>query len=101
MKISEWLDQQIREGVDVSKLEVPKEMFFKEDPEETIFYEEIKPCSLFCTENHPFSTIERYGHWYCCRGQDKAAGIHSTEMKWKMYTQDKDLAFQIAKSHIE
>ena len=101
MKISEWLDQKVKEGVDISKIEVPKEMFFKEDPDETIFYEEIKPCGLFCTENHPFSTVERYGSWFCCRGQDKAAGIHSSEMKWKMFTKDKEQALQIAKSRIE
>jgi hypothetical protein len=101
MKIAEWLDQKEKEGADISQIEVPKEMFFKEDPDETIFYKEIKPCGLFCTENHPFATIERFGKWYYCRGQDKAAGIHSSKMKWHFFTKDKGLAFQTAKSRIE
>ena len=101
MKISKWLDEKEAENVDVSHIELPKNMAFAEDPDETIFYKEINPCGLFCTENHPFSTVERYGHWYLCRGQDKKAGIHSTEMKWKLFTKDKDFALQTAQAHIE
>ncbi len=27
---------------------------------------------MFCTGNHPFATVERFGHWYYSRGQDKS-----------------------------
>jgi hypothetical protein len=101
MKISDWLDEKEAENVDVSQIELPRDMSFDEGPDETIFFEEIKPCGLFCTENHPFSTVERFGHWYYSRGQDKKAGIHSSKMKWRMFTKDKNLALQTAKAHIE
>ena len=101
MKISDWLDEKEAENADVSQIELPRDMSFDEGPDETIFFEEIKPCGLFCTENHPFSTVERFGHWYYCRGQDKKAGIHSSKMKWMMFTKDKNLALQTAKAHIE
>ena len=101
MKISDWLDQKEAENVDVSQIELPADMAFGEDPDETIYYEEVKPCGLFCTENHPFATVERFGHWYYSRGQDKRAGIHSSKMKWRMFTRDKDLALQTAKASIE
>lgn len=101
MKISDWLDQKEAENVDVSQIELPAEMAFGEAPDETIYYEEVKPCGLFCTENHPFATVERFGHWYYSRGQDKSAGIHSSEMKWRMFTRDKNLALQTAKARIE
>ncbi len=101
MKISEWLDSKEAENVDVSQIELPGNMAYAEDPDETIFYKEVKPCGLFCTRNHPFSTVERFGHWYYCRGQDKEAGIHSSEMKWKLFTKDKELALRTAKEHIE
>lgn len=101
MKISDWLDQKEAENVDVSQTELPADMAFGEDPDETIYYEEVKPCGLFCTENHPFATVERFGHWYYSRGQDKSAGIHSSEMKWRMFTRDKNLALQTAKARIE
>ena len=101
MKISDWLDEKEAENADVSQIELPRDMSFDEGPDETIFFEEIKPCGLFCTENHPFSTVERFGHWYYSRGQDKKAGIHSSKMKWRMFTKDKELALQTAKAHIE
>ena len=101
MKISDWLDQKEAEKVDVSQIELPADLAFGEDPDETIYYEEVKPCGLFCTENHPFATVERFGHWYYSRGQDKNAGIHSSEMKWRMFTRNKDLALQTAKARIE
>ena len=47
------------------------------------------------------STVERFGHWYYCRGQDKKAGIHATGMEWWFFTRNKDLAVKTAKSHIE
>jgi hypothetical protein len=45
--------------------------------------------------------VERFGHWYLSRGQDKKAGIHSSEMMWKLFTRDKNLALQTAKMRIE
>ena len=50
MRISDWLDEQEAKNVDVSQIVVPRNMAFDEDPEETIFYKEIRPCGLFCTE---------------------------------------------------
>ncbi|MBB5349045.1 hypothetical protein JWG42_10290 [Desulfoprunum benzoelyticum] len=101
MKISDWLDQKEAENVDVSQIALPANMLAGEDPDETIFYKEFRPCGLFCTENHPFSTVERFGHWYLCRGQDKKAGIHSSKMKWSIFTKDKDFALQTARAHME
>ena len=101
MKITDWLDEKQAEKVDVSQIQLPKDMAFDEAPDETVFFQEINPCGLLCAENHPFSKVERYGHWYCCKGQDKKAGIHSSKMKWRLNTRDKDLALQTAKAHIE
>ncbi|MDD5759755.1 MAG: hypothetical protein PHI06_11825, partial [Desulfobulbaceae bacterium] len=74
MKISAWLDEKEAENVDVSQIELPTGMHYDEIPDETIFFEEINSCGLLCTDNHPFSTVERFGHWYYSRGQDKKAG---------------------------
>jgi len=101
MTISKWLDEREAEGADVSQIALPADLAFDEGPDETIFFEEIKPCGFFCQENHPFSTVERFGDWYVSRGQDKKAGIHSTGMEWKLITRDKELAVRTAKSHIE
>ncbi len=101
MNISDWLDQKEAENIDVSEIELPKNMSYDDDPDETIYYKEINPCGLFCTENHPFATVENFGHWYLARGQDKKAGIHSSAMKWKLFTRDKELALQTAKDRIE
>jgi hypothetical protein len=101
MNISDWLDEKEKENVDVSQTVLPAEMSFDEGPEETIFFKEIKPCGLLCTGNHPFSTVERFGHWYHSRGQDKKAGIHSSNMKWRLFTRDKEIALQTARAHIE
>ena len=99
--ISEWLDEREADGSDVSQIALPADLSFDEGPEETIFFEEIKPCGFLCRENHPFSTVERFGHRYYSRGQDKKAGIHSSGMEWKLFTRDRDLALKTAKSHIE
>lgn len=101
MTISDWLDQQSKEGVDVSQIVLPRNMAFDEDPAETLFFKVLNPCGVFCTENHPFATVERFGHWYYARGQDKKAGIHSSAMKWRFFTKDKNLALQMAKARIE
>jgi hypothetical protein len=79
---------------------LPDELAYDEAPEETIFYDEINPCGIFYTGIHPFSTVERFGHWYYCRGQDKKAGIHSLEMEWSFFTKDRNFAIETARSHI-
>jgi len=101
MKISDWLDQKEAENGDVSQVELPKDISFDAVPDETIFFKEDNPCGLLCTDHHPFSKVERFGHWFHCKGQDKKAGIHSSQMKWRLFTKDKDLALKTAKSHIE
>ena len=101
MKISDWLDEKEAENVDVSQIAVPPDMSYDDVPDETIFFGEINPCGLLCADNHPFSKVERFGHWYYCRDQNKKAGIHSSKMKWRLFTKDKDLAVQKAKDHIE
>ena len=62
MNISDWLDEKEAEGVDVAQIVLPGDLH-DEDPEETIFFEEIHPCETLCTGNHPFSTVERFGDW--------------------------------------
>jgi hypothetical protein len=101
MSISGWLDEKEALGFDVSQIVLPDDLAYDEAPEETIYFQEIRPCGILCTENHPFSTVERFGHWYYSRGQDKKAGIHSSGMEWKLFTRNRDLAVKIAKSHIE
>lgn len=101
MKVSDWLDEKVLENVDVSQIVLPANIAYDDDPDETLYFEEINPCGLFCTENHPFSTVERFGHWYLSRGQDKKAGIHSTEMQWRLFTKDKNIALQTARNRIE
>ncbi|MFH7325693.1 hypothetical protein [Desulfurivibrio sp. C05AmB] len=101
MKISDWLDQQEAAKVDVSQIELPRDLAFEQDPDETIYFQEIKPCSMVCKKNHPFATVERFDHWYRARGQDKKAGIHSSKMRWQLFTRNKDLALKTAKARIE
>ena len=101
MSVAGWLDEKEAEGFDVSQIALPNDLTYDEAPEETIYFEEIRPCSILCTGNHPFSTVERFGHWYYSRGQDKKAGIHSSEMEWRLFTKDRNLAIKTAKSHIE
>jgi hypothetical protein len=101
MKLSEWLDEKEAEGLDVSQIVLPPDMSYDEDPDETIYFKENKPCGILCEGNHPFSTVERFGHWFYSRGQDKKAGIHSSGMEWRLFTKNKDLALKTAKEHIE
>lgn len=101
LKISDWLDEKVAEKVDVSQIALPADLSYDEAPDETIYFEEINPCGILCTENHPFATVERFGHWYYSRGQDKAAGIHSAKMTWRLFTKDKDLALKTAQGHIK
>ena len=99
--MSNWLDEKEAEDFDVSQISLPDGMTYDEAPDETIFYEEINTCGIFCSDDHPFSTVERFGHWYYCRGRDKGAGIHSLGMEWRFFTKDIDLALKTAKSHLE
>jgi hypothetical protein len=100
MKLSDWLDEQVKANVDVSQIELPTDVSFDQNSDETIFFEEINPCGMLCTKDHPFSKVERFGHWYVCKGQDKQAGIHSSKMKWRLFTKDKNLALKTAKERI-
>ena len=101
MKLSEWLDEKEAEGLDVSQIVLPPDMSYDEDPDETIYFKENKPCGILCEGKHPFSTVERFGHWFYSRGQDKKAGIHSSGMEWLLFTKNKDLALKTAKERIE
>jgi len=101
MNISNWLDKKEAEGIDVSQIELPDDLENYEVPDETVFFEERRACSILCTGSHPFSTVERFGHWYLSRGRDKEAGLHTTKPQWWMFTRDKDLAIKTARAHIE
>ena len=101
MKISDWLNSKEKAGEDVSQIELPKDLTYDQQPDEIVFFEEDNPCGVLCNKNHPFSKVERFGQWFVCKGQDKKAGIHSSEMKWRLITKDKDLALQTARSRIE
>jgi hypothetical protein len=101
MKISGWLDEREAEDLDVSQIALPGDLSYDEAPDETIFFKEINPCGAFCTEEHPFSTVERFGHWYYGRGRSKGAGTHSPGKEWRFFTKDRDLAVRTAQSHIE
>lgn len=100
MNISDWLDEQAAQQGDVSQIQVPSDLLYDNDPDETLYFEEVNPCGMLCRQNHPFSTVERYGHWYHSRGQDRQAGIHSQEMKWHLWTRDKAAALRTAEEHI-
>ncbi|MCX5849945.1 MAG: hypothetical protein NTW65_10915 [Deltaproteobacteria bacterium] len=101
MKISKWLDKQESEGIEVSQIELPEDLANEEAPAETIFFKEIRACSILCPGNHPFSTVERYDHWFYCRGRDKDNGPHTTKPQWWMFTKDIELALKTAKARIE
>lgn len=101
MSISKWLDKKEAEGIDVSHIKLPEDLANDETPAETIYFKEIRSCSILCPGTHPFATIERYGHWFYCRGRDKENGPHTTKPQWWFFTKDSDLAFKTAKTHIE
>ena len=100
MNISEWLDKKEIQGIDASHIVLPPNLANDEAPAETILFREIRPCSILCTGNHPFSTVERFGRWYYARGCDKEKGPHTSKPQWRLFTRDKDLAVKTAKSHI-
>jgi len=101
MGVSDWLDEKEAEGIDVSQIDLPGDLSYDDTPDETIFFEERNPCGILCAKNHPFSLVERFGHWFYARGQDTQAGIHSSDMQWRLFTRDRGLALKTAKSHIE
>ena len=101
MSISTWLDIKEAEGIDVSHIVLPDNLAKDEAPDETIFFKEIRPCTILCSGSHPFATVERFGHWYYCRGRDKEKGPHTTQPPWWMFTKDMHLAIKTAKAHIE
>lgn len=101
MNISNWLDEKEAEGVDVSHIKLPEYLENSEAPDETIFFKEIRACSILCTGEHPFSTVERFGRWYYSRGREKDNGPHTSRPQWWIFTKDKDLAIKTARSHIE
>jgi len=101
MKISEWLDKKEAEGIEISQITLPDSLSYDEAPDETIFFKEINPDGVLSIAEHPFSTVERFGHWYYGRGRDIATGVHSSGMEWRFFTKDKDLAVKTAKSHIK
>jgi len=100
MNISQWLDEKEAEGVDVSHIALPDHMESSEAPDETIFFKEIRACSILCTGDHPFSTVERFGHWYYARGREKDNGPHTAKPQWWLFTKDKQIALKTARSHI-
>ena len=89
MKLSDWLDKQEAEKSDVTQADIPRDIAYDSKPDETIYFKEIRPCTMLCTERHPFAKVERHGHWYAAMGQDKKAGIHSNDMQWKLFTRDR------------
>lgn len=101
MRISQWLDEQEARGADVSHIAVPENMLRDEQPDETIYFREIRPCSILCTGDHPFATVERYGHWYLARGREKEKGPHTAKPPWWFISRDQDLSVREAKSRIE
>lgn len=101
MNISEWLDEKNAEKVDVSQIVLPADLSYDNVPDETIYFKEINPCGVLCADKHPFSTVERYGHWYFSRGRSNASGIHSAGVEWSFFTKNRELALKTARSHIE
>jgi len=101
VRISKWLDDKEREGVDVAHIQVPEEMLNEEAPHQTVYFKEIRPCTILCTGNHPFATVERYGHWFYCRGRDKEKGPHTAKPQWWIFTKDIELALKTAREHID
>lgn len=101
MNISKWLDKKESEGIDVSHIELPEDLANSEAPDETIYFQEIRACSILCPGNHPFSTVERFGHWFYSRGRDRDNGPHTQKPEWRLFTKDKGLALKTAQAHIE
>lgn len=101
MRISRWLDEKESQGIDVSHIELPEDLENSEAPDETIFFKEIRNCSILCAGDHPFSTVERFGRWFCSRGREKDTGPHTAKPQWRLFTRDRQLAVKTAQAHIE
>lgn len=101
MNISRWLDEKEAEGVDVSHIVLPEYLENSDTPDETIYFKEIRACSILCAGNHPFATVERFGRWYYSRGRDRDNGPHTSKPQWWIFTRDKALAIKTAQAHIE
>lgn len=101
VKISQWLDQQEALGLDVSRIVLPESLLRDDEPDETIYFKEVRTCSVLCTGTHPFATVERFGRWYYSRGREKEKGPHTSRPQWWLFTRDRKLAMETAKSHIE
>ena len=101
MKISEWLDKKEADGVDVSQITLPDSLSYDDEPDDTIYFKDMNHDGILSTADHPFSTVEHFGHWYYCRGRDSVTGNHSPGIEWRLFTKDKDLALKTARSHIE
>jgi hypothetical protein len=99
--VSKWLDKKVKENIDVSQISLPADLLYEEVPDETIFFREINPDGMISAADHPFSTVERFGNWYCSRGRDTIKGTGKPGKEWRLFTKDKDLALQTAKSRIE
>lgn len=101
MKISQWLDQQEALGLDVSQSVLPAQLAVEDEPDETIYFKEVRTCSVLCTKTHPFATVERFGDWYYSRGREKEKGPHTARPQWWLFTKDRNLALETARSRIE
>jgi len=99
-RISAWLDEREKEGLDVSEVPLPGELSYDEAPDETIFFREIKPCGILCTEDHPFSTVERFGDWYLARGRQKGGDAHAPGKEWRLFTRNRELALETARARL-
>ncbi|MGV8058302.1 MAG: hypothetical protein AB2L12_09820 [Smithellaceae bacterium] len=101
MNVAKWLDIKEAQGLDVSHIALPADLAYDEIPDETIFFQEIRTCSILCPENHPFAAVERFGNWYYAIGRDKENGPHTTKPLWWLFTRDEELAIKTAKEHIQ
>lgn len=98
--IARWLDEQEKKGIDVSRIALPDDLANDEAPDETVYFKEIRPCSILCTGTHPFATVERFGRWFLSRGRDRDEGPHTDLPAWWFFTKDREAAVRTAKSHI-
>ena len=101
MKISDWLDEK-EAGAQMYRNGIPKEMSYDEGAlQMKLFISKQDRVRLLCTENHALFYGEHFGHWCYCRGQDKKAGIHSSEIRSGLFTKDKDVRIPNCETHIK
>ena len=100
MTLAEWLDQKAEEGVDLAGLSLPQEILYDAEADERLYFAEENPCGVFCRENHPYASVERYGHWYHAHGQAREAGVHSDRLTWQLFTKNRSEALQAARSRM-